>query len=507
MTLPPSTKLRPSEISTAHAGGTGEMYRARDTRLGKALLVAFFTILLLLPLWIVRYPPLLDYPDHLARAFIIVHMKDPAYCFSNFYFTEWGPYPYLGMDLSLIALQHLLPAEVAGRVLLSICVIAVPMAGWWFLRKANPGHDALALWTLLLSYDPFFIDGFVNFQLGLTLCFFALGFWLRYLEKPTTLRWVTVLTLATCGYFTHLITFGITGFVVLVYSLARRLNLRQIVWSWGLFVPGAIMFFLAHISLYNGEETQFHSLPQKFFAARAELLHSYSLRLELVTFWVIVVCIFAAWFGNREFHWNSTWFIVFFAMVGLYLALPNEVGDTWLIDVRLIPALFLLLLGVAKLGRRQRALALVAVVLFGMRMVDIVRHFRSQQPALLNMEQAIQILPRNIRILPVINRDIVNDDLLHQAYAHFWAYAIIQRGALAPYLFDLKGQTPLRINKEGYVPYDPETRPPNWKEVCSNYDYVWTYDTDYYSRYLLTFGTEVYHSGRLRLFRLHNCAK
>jgi hypothetical protein len=476
--------------------------------LGKALLVALFATLLLLPLWIVRYPPLLDYPDHLARAFIITHLKDPAYQFSSFYFTEWGPYPYLGMDLSLIGLQHLLPAEAAGRVLLSICVIAVPMAGWWFLRQANPGHDALALWALLLCYNPFFLDGFVNFQLGLALCFFTLGSWLQCLEKPTTVRWVTVLALATCSYFTHLIAFGITGFVVLVYSFARRLNLRQILWSWGLFVPGVIMFFLWHISSNNGgEEMQFRSLPQKFFAARAELLHSYSLRLELVAFWVIVVCIFAAWFGNREFHWNSAWLIVFFAMVGLYLALPNELGDIWLIDVRLIPALFLLLLGVAKLGRRQRALALVAMVLFGMRSVDIVRNFISQQSTLLNSEHAIQMLPRNVRVLPIINVDIVNDDLLHQFYAHFWEYAIIQRGVLAPYRLDLQGQTPLRINKEAYIPDDPETRPPNWEEVCNNYDYVWAYDTDYYNRYLLACGTEVYHSGRLRLFRLQNAAK
>lgn len=479
-----------------------------NPRLGKTLLVAFFATLLMLPLWIVRYPPLLDYPDHLARAFIIVHLKDPAYRFGNFYSTEWGPYPYLGMDLSLIALQHLLPVEVAGRVLLSICVIAVPMAGWWFLRQANPGHDALALWTLLLSYDPFFLDGFINFQLGLAVCFFTLGFWLRYLEKPTAQRWVTVITLATCGYFTHLIAFGITGYVVLVYSLARCLNLRQILRSWGMFVPGVIMFFMSHISSYNGNETQFHSLPQKLFAVRAELLHGYSLWLELIAFWILVVCIFAAWFGNREFHCNSAWLIVFFAMVGLYLALPNEIGDTWLIDVRLIPALFLLLLGAAKLGRRQRVLALVAVVLFGMRTVDIVRNFISQQSALLNTEHAIQMLPRNIRLLPIINVDIVNDDLLHQVYAHFWAYAIIERGVLAPYLLDFRGRTSLRINiNKGYIPDDPETLPPDWKGVYDNYDYVWTYDTDYYSGYLLAFGTEVYHSERLRLFRLHNGAK
>ncbi|MGA8231340.1 MAG: hypothetical protein WB795_07650 [Candidatus Acidiferrales bacterium] len=475
--------------------------------LAKALLVALFAILVLLPLWMVRYPPLIDYPDYLARAFIITHLKDPAYQFSDFYSTQWGPYPYLGTDLSLIALQHLLPAEAAGRVLLSICVIAVPMAGWWFLRKANPGHAALALWALLLCYDPFFLDGFVNFQLGLALCFFTSGWWLRYLEKPTTVRWIALLALATCVYFTHLIAFGITGFVVLAYSLARRLNLRQILWSWGVFVPGVILFFVWHTSSHDGAEIAFRSLPQKFFAARAELLRSYSLRFAVAAFCVIVICIFGAWFGNREFHWNRTWLIVFLATLGLYLALPNEIEGIWMIDVRLVPALFLLLLGVAQLGHRQRVLAFVAILLCGIRTVDVARNFRLQQAGLSNTEAAIQMLPRGARVLPIINVDIVNDDLLHQFYGHFWEYAIIQRGVLAPFRLDLQGQTPLRFNDQAYIPDDPETWPPNWKEVCDHYDYVWTYAADYYNRYLLGCGTEVYHSGRMRLFRLENGGK
>jgi hypothetical protein len=480
---------------------------ASHTRPANVALLALIVVFLLLPLWIVRYPPLLDYPDHLARAFILVHINDPAYSFSKSYFTEWGAYPYLGMDLSLIALQYLFPPLVAGRVLLSICVLLVPLSGWWFLRQANPGHSALALWTLLLSYDPFFLYGFVNFQLGLALCFFTLGLWLRYLEKSTTRRWLIALALATCCYFTHLIAFGIAGFIVLVYSLARRLNLSQLLWSGTLFIPGLILFLLSRIGSYNGTEAQFQSVRQKLSAISTQLLHTYSQRLELFAFCAIILCLLAAWLRNHEFHWNTAWLIVFLAVLGLYLALPYELGDTWLIDVRLIPALFLLLLAVAKLGRRQRALALVALLLFAMSTVDIVCNFRSQQPPLLNMAQAIQILPRNVRLFPIINRDIVQDDLLHQTYAHFWAYAIIQRGALAPYLFDLKGQTPLRRKEHGYVPEDPETNPPDWDEVCKNYDYVWTYDADYYTSDLLTLGNEAYHSSRFRLFHLTNCSR
>jgi hypothetical protein len=198
---------------------------------------------------------------------------------------------------------------------------------------------------------------------------------------------------------------------------------------------------------------------------------------------------------------------VFLATLGLYLALPNDVEGIWMIDVRVVPALFLLLLGVAKLGRRQRALGLVAVALFAVRTMDIVRNFRSQQAMLSDTEAAMQMLPRGARVLPIINVDIVNDDLMHQFYGHFWEYAIIQRGVLAPFRLDLQGQTPLRFNEGAYIPDDPETLPPDWKQVCSHYDYVWTYAADYYDRYLLGCGSEVYHSGRMRLYRLENRGK
>jgi len=62
-------------------------------RFRTSFLVAALAVLLLLPLWVVRYPPLLDYPDHLARSFIIFHLDDPTCRFRSFYSTEWGAYP------------------------------------------------------------------------------------------------------------------------------------------------------------------------------------------------------------------------------------------------------------------------------------------------------------------------------------------------------------------------------------------------------------------------------
>ena len=100
--------------------------------------------MLLAPIWSVAFPPLLDYPNHLARSFVLAHLHDPAFTFSRFFRADWGAYPYLGMDASLAVLGRLFPIETAGRVFLSLCALALPAAAWFFLRQVNPGEDATA---------------------------------------------------------------------------------------------------------------------------------------------------------------------------------------------------------------------------------------------------------------------------------------------------------------------------------------------------------------------------
>ena len=86
--------------------------------------------MLLTPIWIAAFPPLLDYPNHLARAFVLAHLNDSHFTFQQFYRADWGPYPYLGMDASLAVLARLFPIETAGRIYLRLCVRALPGAVW-----------------------------------------------------------------------------------------------------------------------------------------------------------------------------------------------------------------------------------------------------------------------------------------------------------------------------------------------------------------------------------------
>ncbi len=60
------------------------------------LWVGLFALLassLIIPFLSVNEPPLLDYPNHLARTFILNHLHDPAFHFSEYYRADWKPYP------------------------------------------------------------------------------------------------------------------------------------------------------------------------------------------------------------------------------------------------------------------------------------------------------------------------------------------------------------------------------------------------------------------------------
>src|SRR5467141_2244511 len=167
--------------------------------------VVILAAAILVPIWSAAFPPPLDYPNHLARSFVLAHLHDPTLTFSNFYRADWGAYPYLGMDASLAVLGRFFPIETAGRLFLSLCALALPAAAWFFLRQVNPAEDAAALWALLIACNVFFLEGFSNFDLSLAVGFLALGFWLRWLAKYSITRWVASLAAFSALYFTHLL--------------------------------------------------------------------------------------------------------------------------------------------------------------------------------------------------------------------------------------------------------------------------------------------------------------
>lgn len=457
---------------------------------------------LLLPLWTVAIPPLLDYPNHLARSFVLAHLSDPAYSFSKFYRSDWGFYPYLGMDASLVALLRLFPVETAGRVFLSVCVLAFPAAAWFFLRQVNPGEDLTALWALLVAYNIFFLEGMLNFDLSLAVGFLTLGLWLRWLNRPSAVRWIAALVAFTALYFAHLLGFGIICFVVVAYLAFGRRLLREWIWTGVLVLPG--MAFYLHSSRVGlgKQDVIFRGFVDKLDAI-GNLLYSYWPLLDWISLALIGVFFLAAWWRNPEFRWNGKWLGVAGSLSVLFLAIPWAWGDGSDLDTRVLPALFVLLFATFRAGRRVRWLALIPLVLFVARMASVTRSFELAQPELRGMALALDAVPRGASVLPIVEGDQYPAE---RAFTHFWAYGVIRRGWFSPYLFDTPGETPMRIIYDSYTPdgfwnltYEQD---PDWKQVQGDYDYVWAYGVPRFSAGLAGIGDPVYSYGALEVYRI-----
>ena len=96
-------------------------------------------------------------------------------------------------------------------MVLSLGVLALPAAVWFFLRQANPGEDALAVWGLLGVFNVFFFYGFLGYFCSLSLLFLTCGLWLRWLARRSMGGWVLTCAALWATYFTHIFGFLFTA--------------------------------------------------------------------------------------------------------------------------------------------------------------------------------------------------------------------------------------------------------------------------------------------------------
>ena len=187
----------------------------RRARIATILSIVAAAVLVGLPLLTTPLPPLLDYPNHLARSFIVQHWADDP-MLQHWYRITWQPVPGMGHDLVMAALTPFLDVETAGRVLLALIQLST-------LSGVAALHRALwARWSLWpLAALPFlwhgaFMAGFTSFALGLGLAFWGAASW-RWLDtRPMTARIAAAVAIGLAIYLTHV--FALCCFLALVGS-------------------------------------------------------------------------------------------------------------------------------------------------------------------------------------------------------------------------------------------------------------------------------------------------
>lgn len=192
----------------------------RLTRAQTAALSLGAVAISLVPVLTVRFLPLVDYPFHFARVFLIANRHDPF--LQDLYAVQSLFIPNIALDAFAAAATRVMSPDAAMTtfVALTFCAImaGVAILHFSFFRYLTPWPLIVAC---LLLYNFVFVFGFLNYLLALGLMLCLLGVWILAEPLPTYARIAIGAASAMVLYFAHLIAFGLYGVAIAAYGIHR----------------------------------------------------------------------------------------------------------------------------------------------------------------------------------------------------------------------------------------------------------------------------------------------
>jgi hypothetical protein len=421
--------------------------------------LAALCLILLAPLLLVEVPPLLDYPNHLARLFVLaLGGNDPVV--AAFYTVRWSIIPDLGIDLIGPPLIHVLPIHVAGRVLIGL-VLLLPVLGSLAYSHALLGRRSW--WSLgcgLVAYHQTFMLGFLNFTAAMGLAMWLVALWLRGRE---THPWRTVaLTALGCVglYLCHLMGVVFLGILIAAYELTWLLQSPRT----RLLAPSVVVarlvaaagVFGVPLALYAGSALSKEAGGPVYLTAQGKLEQllapwtNYLLPLDIATSVATIAAIFFL-LVRRQLQVPLQAAIVLLLLGVLYLICPFAYAGVINIDMRFVVlAGFVLFAGLAPL-RVPAWLSLGLVALFLTRIGVVAVAWHGHTETIATLRGVIASVPTGSTVFvstmrPENRFGIADARRLSNGVSttnHLPALLLIERRAWWPFMFDNDSQQPI----------------------------------------------------------------
>jgi len=258
---------------------SGDVTPPRRTPQGPPLRLALAGALWVLPLWLVRYLPMVDYPQQLAAAAILRFYDDPARALRQTYeivlLRPQGLFEMLAAGFGF-----LMPIEAAGKLVLSLSLIAVPLAAALLCRRT--GRPAwYALLALGVTYNEAFAWGFVDNLLAYPLVLLGVAWADRFFDRPFGGKsWTILAALGLLFYTVHLEFLLVFAGAVGWLALVRRPSLSRLALQLSSMIPGLALgvgaLAWAHLhaaELMTGYQQRLAAEPAHFAPLAARVAH------------------------------------------------------------------------------------------------------------------------------------------------------------------------------------------------------------------------------------------
>ena len=353
-----------------------------------ALGFVLLSLIAVLPIASVRLPPILDYPNHLARMHILAAMPGSA-DLARFYRVVWTPIPNQAWDAVVPPLATIMPAETAMRVILAAMLLATAGGAMVLNRVAFQRWSAWPLFAFLLLYNRMLLWGFLNYLAGVALMLWALAAWIALEQRKLWLRLIVGVFLATAIYLAHLAAFGAYALAIVAMALAATDKIKQTAVALATLLPGVILFLLAPTS---GAESHIdYGNPFRKLDLPVSIFDNYSRVFDGATFGILLIAVAVGlWRRKIVLHGALRWGLI--AVLAAYIALPSRLLSASGIDHRLPVAIALLFVAASDWGaitpkwRNIASTALLALLLVRMSVIEAVwlkadRQYETLRPA------------------------------------------------------------------------------------------------------------------------------
>ncbi len=405
-----------------------------------------------MPLLLTPIPAMVDYPNHLARMFILARDGTPEA--HPFYQVTWALYPNLAMDLIVPPAGRLIGVETATRLFTLLSQLLV-VSGAMVLERVVKGEARIAGFVaVIFLYSLPFAWGFLNFEFGLGVALWGIAAALALQERGWAARLAVNAVFCLLLFTAHFFTLGIYGFALGLHEVwraaARRSPLPETLGRLAvLALPAAALVAVMALTggSVGGEGTNWFLEMKPRWAFY--VLSGYSLILSIAGAVVLIVLIYClARHGALRFVQSGAWLAIGFAV--LYLAMPSRLLDTSFVDVRVLVAAALILpafVSVTFPDKRWQLVTLGCVSALALVQIATVAwiwtDYRSDYAA---VRDSFKLLGKGARVL--IGHSGSGDDPPFGNLSEYPIYnapilAVNDADAFVPNLFAAKGKQPV----------------------------------------------------------------
>jgi hypothetical protein len=427
--------------------------RPHSDRFLVTVVFALLAVASFLPVLMTPIPAMVDYPNHLARMYILSQNGMPDA--NPFYEVAWALYPNLAMDLLVPRMAALFGVETATRMFLLLSQLLI-VSGAVCLERIVKGRSEFAGFAaVMFLYCLPFAWGFINFEFGLGVALWTIAGYLMVAEHASPARFIVNSAFVAFLFVAHFFSLGIYGATLGIYEIwrshERRLPYRDTaIRLLVLAAPALVLVCIMKLTSgsIGSEGTEWFLAFKPLWLFR--IMNGYSLFVAAASslgLMALIYCLISR--KVLKFEPAGIWLASGFAL--LYLAIPSKLFGTSFADLRVIPAAALILPAFCSLSFPSRkwtiaALAVVScIALANVATVFVVwLSYRADYAAVI---QSFGKIDRGARVLVGSSGDGEDPpfrDLTQYPMVYAPTLAVHYANAFVPNLFTEVGKQPVR---------------------------------------------------------------